>query len=264
MLSFLSGNSFAAVGNITQASHMMYEAEVDRFGNIGILDTFFDAVRASVTEVARVAEELHLDATLSAAKQSLKFMARAVPHDDEHLYLAKNDAERLCWSLNSLVENFTAQLESRSVLVIDSHNSKFLTADDPPFGIEVDNAFPLAAEEILEAAKCLALQRNTACVFHLMRAMELAVARLAEALATGKPTDKEWGKILSDIGASIEAMPKGEKRNRWSESHSHLYHVKQAWRNDTMHPKKTYTEDQAQAVFTAVRSFMQHLAPLIR
>ena len=58
-------------------------------------------------------------------------------------------------------------------------------------------------------------------------------------------------------------MPSGEVRDLWSKSHVHLYHVKQAWRNDVMHPKKTYTEEEAKAAFSAVKSFMHHLSDLI-
>ena len=58
-------------------------------------------------------------------------------------------------------------------------------------------------------------------------------------------------------------MPKGRNRDTWSNVHSHLYHVKQTWRNDTMHPKTTYTETEAAAVFDAVRSFMVELVPML-
>jgi hypothetical protein len=92
--------------------------------------------------------------------------------------------------------------------------------------------------------------------------MESCVKVLAAELGV-ENVEKEWGKLLSDIGGKIEAMPKGDKRNRWSESHTHLYHVKQAWRNDTMHPKKTYTGEEAAAITVAVRSFVTHLAGLI-
>jgi hypothetical protein len=95
-----------------------------------------------------------------------------------------------------------------------------------------------------------------------MRAMELAVQRLAGHLGV-KMVEKVWGNLLADISKAIEAMPKGAARDAWSASHSHLYHVKQAWRNDTMHPKTTYTEAQAETVFEAVKSFMVHLAPLV-
>jgi hypothetical protein len=95
-----------------------------------------------------------------------------------------------------------------------------------------------------------------------MRAMEVVVQRLAKKL--GVPNvEKEWGKLLSDIGKAVEAMPKGAKRDKWSEAHTHLHHVKQAWRNDTMHPKQTYTREQAHDVYRAVRTCADHLAGLV-
>lgn len=142
-----------------------------------------------------------------------------------------------------------------------------LYQEGEPFGRKVASKFPKAAEDIEEAAKCLALQRPTASVFHLMRAMEVIVQRLGKKLGV-QNIDKEWGKILSDIGKAVEAMPKTtsaelKKRNRWSEAHTQLYHVKQAWRNDTMHPKQTYTREQAHEVFNATRVFASHLAGLL-
>ena len=131
------------------------------------------------------------------------------------------------------------------------------------FGKEVEDRFSKASEDISEAGKCVALERPTASVFHLMRAMELAVQALYAAIGlTGSP-EREWGKLLSDIHGKIEQMDKGSNRDEWSAAHTHLYHVKQAWRNDVMHPKQTYTPDEAKAVYDAVRSFMQHLAKLV-
>jgi hypothetical protein len=158
--------------------------------------------------------------------------------------------------------NFSTQMQSRLVLVMGTKHAHYLNNEDPPFGHRVEDVFPTSSEEISEAAKCLALQRPTAVVFHLMRAMELAVQRMAQLLGRDNPESKVWGFILSDIDAEIQKMPKGADRDAWSACHTHLYHVKQAWRNDTMHPKTTYTEAQAEVVFDAVKSFMTHLADL--
>lgn len=95
-----------------------------------------------------------------------------------------------------------------------------------------------------------------------MRAMEAAVQALCEKLQI-ENLQREWGKLLSDMNKKIEGMDKGPSRNQWSESHTHLYHVKQAWRNDTMHPNEKYTDDEALEVYRAVRTFMNHLAALI-
>jgi HEPN domain-containing protein len=140
--------------------------------------------------------------------------------------------------------------------------ASYIEPKEPLFGSHVDNHFPSLAEDIAEAGKCIALGRYTAAVFHLMRSMEGAVQVLSNHLSIPNPS-REWGKLLSDIRPKIEAMEKGELRNAWSENFSLLYHVKQAWRNDTMHPKQTYTADQATELFGAVRSFMRDLCPLV-
>jgi hypothetical protein len=61
----------------------------------------------------------------------------------------------------------------------------------------------------------------------------------------------------------IEAMPQGEVRKSWSEVRALLYHVNQAWRIDTMHPKQTYTREEAKEIFAAIRSFMGRLAAMV-
>ncbi|HTO84630.1 MAG TPA: hypothetical protein VMQ73_20580 [Methylomirabilota bacterium] len=130
------------------------------------------------------------------------------------------------------------------------------------FGDDVANKMPELIEDIAEAGKCLGLHRSTAAVFHLMRVMEGAVKALSVALSIPNP-DREWGKLLSDIHKEIEKMEKGSSRDQWSEIHALLYHVKQAWRNSTMHPKQTYTSEQAKDVFRAVNAFMRHLVALV-
>ena len=95
-----------------------------------------------------------------------------------------------------------------------------------------------------------------------MRAMEGAVQTLSSHLDIHN-VNREWGKLLSDISRKIESMPKGENRNNWSQVHANLYHVKQAWRNETMHPKATYTEEESNEVFSAMKAFMRHLATML-
>jgi len=48
-----------------------------------------------------------------------------------------------------------------------------------------------------------------------------------------------------------------------AEATSHLYNVKLAWRNEVMHPKQTYTVDEADSIFRNVRTFVQHLVKII-
>jgi hypothetical protein len=45
---------------------------------------------------------------------------------------------------------------------------------------------------------------------------------------------------------------------------SHLYSVKVAWRNAVMHPKASYTEDEAEEVLRQVIIFVNHLAVTLK
>jgi hypothetical protein len=50
------------------------------------------------------------------------------------------------------------------------------------FGEDVSDQFPSTILDIEEAGKCLAMSRNTSCVFHLMRVMEVGLRTLAATL----------------------------------------------------------------------------------
>ena len=43
---------------------------------------------------------------------------------------------------------------------------------------------------------------------------------------------------------------------------AHLNSVRIAWRNEVMHPKQSYTREEAHTIFQAVRAFMIYLAEL--
>lgn len=159
------------------------------------------------------------------------------------------------------------QLKTTLFLVVSTDHADFYKQTTPLFGADIESKFPNISEDISEAGKCLALSRYTATVFHLSRAMEIAVIKLGETMGV-TVVDKdnsglEWGKILSNLSIPIERMQRGEKKERWSSTFTLLTHTKIAWRNPTMHPKQTYTEEQALEIFSAARSFIRSLAELV-
>lgn len=133
-------------------------------------------------------------------------------------------------------------------------------------GFEI--AFPSAVFEVDEAGKCHALGRSTACVFHLMRAMEIAVRSVAKCLGIPDPTtgnDKNWGAMLSKIKAEITARQNpprwsGNDKDIFSSIYVSLDAVRVAWRNTTMHIENKYTEDEAEHIFVAVRGLLKSMA----
>jgi hypothetical protein len=136
------------------------------------------------------------------------------------------------------------------------------------FGPDVAAKFKKSADDIRNAGSCLALDQPTACVLHLMRAMEAAMERLSKRLLKKPiPPKQTWNGILKDMGHAIGRMPEANKREKrkkdaWSEASANLFHVGEAWRNPTMHPRRSYTSSQAKEVLDAVRVFMTSLARL--
>jgi HEPN domain-containing protein len=218
-------------------------------------------LRASVDEILGLAEQAGMVVAYASAKRCAARLAQLRP-EGPAFRLTDAQVRMMVFDLQNITQSVTDELEFRKVYLLPSRSAALVDLDAPIVDAAVEASFPLAMEDLREAAQCLAFERYTAAVFHLMRTMESSVRALASSVGVTQ-VDKEWGKLLSDISKAIEAMPKGDLRNRWSESHSLLYHVKQAWRNDTMHPKSTYTEAEARAVLDAVKSFMTHLARLI-
>jgi|HubBroStandDraft_4_1064222.scaffolds.fasta_scaffold04049_9 hypothetical protein len=134
------------------------------------------------------------------------------------------------------------------------------------FGDQVFTAFASANDDITEAGTCLALERSTACVMHLMRAMEVALAALAKAVNVGPQND--WGSYLRLIDSELlnrakTAGARSADEQFYAEAAIQFDHVKRAWRNPTMHVEKTYTQDRAAEILQSVRSLMSHLATKI-
>lgn len=131
------------------------------------------------------------------------------------------------------------------------------------FGKEVNDAFPETQFDIVEAGNCYAAGRGTACVFHLMRIMEIGTQRLGSKLGVTLVHEKNWQNILDEINKAIKALPKGPGTVEMAQASANLYAVKLAWRNEVMHPKETYTLEEAENLVKQVRIFMQQLAKII-
>jgi hypothetical protein len=160
------------------------------------------------------------------------------------------------------------ELEDQKLYCITEREAEALRPVSEVYGSQVAVKFNALIFDLEEASKAIAFGRGTAAVFHLMRAIEGAVAQAGEVLNV-TVVDKydrglEWGKIISNMKTPIEAMDKADPRKAdWSEVQTLLFHVKDAWRNTTMHPKQTYTLEEAAEVLAAVRAFLRRLAPLV-
>jgi hypothetical protein len=200
---------------------------------------------------------------LMSAMQADKIIARL--KDDEPL--TTGEFARL---VNELYERLSDECSALELLLLSPIECQRYAPSKPLFGADFAAKFPTnGAFELDEAAKCMALGRPTAAVFHLMRIMELGIRALADCLGLPdptKPADRNWGVILKAIWNGIEKKwPKSADRmagdgRLFEDLYVSLDAVKNPWRNSTMHVENKYTDDEAEHIFTAVMGFMKKIA----
>jgi hypothetical protein len=81
--------------------------------------------------------------------------------------------------------------------------------------------------------------------------------------------EKNWRNISDEIDKAIKNMnPKTPQRKALQREYavipSHLFSVRIAWRNPVMHPKASYTEEEAEEVLRSVFIFINHLASTLK
>ena len=139
------------------------------------------------------------------------------------------------------------------------------------FGEKVTDNFTEASFDIEEAGNCLALERNTATVMHLMRVIEVALHAVGTSLgiwANIKTAQPNWGDVLTAINNEIQARNRVKppdpawlpQRAFFEDVYADLRAVKTAWRNPSMHVDKKYDAERAQDIFNAVNGWVRHLA----
>jgi hypothetical protein len=173
-------------------------------------------------------------------------------------------------SIATAITRFLSRLQdefsARYYFCLDQNNARFYEKHDL-FGEAVARKFKDAADDIKQAGNCLALEQPTACVFHLMRAMEVAVRQLSKRLKIKVTPQTTWRVMTNNMDPKIRAMPdvtqhQKNRKNEWEAARANLHAVGSVWRNNTMHPATSYTQTQALDVFNAVRVFMSNLAIL--
>jgi hypothetical protein len=166
---------------------------------------------------------------------------------------------------NELIKRIEDEL-SIVLLFSISNDKQYLVNQTNLFGDDVSKAFPSTTIDIEEAAKCLAFERFTACVFHMMRATEIGLNVLSNSLNLPPSTNRNWDSLLKKCELEL-SKPIAQRSPEWalddvfySGAAAMLRSIKDAWRNPTMHVEKVYTEEQAIDIWNAVKGFMRLLA----
>lgn len=146
------------------------------------------------------------------------------------------------------------------------HRELQLYSDKKPFGERVWSVFPDAIADAEESAKCLALERATASVFHSLRVVETGIRALWVSMDRTVPKNPNWKELID--GMFTEAAKADDKiARRWRGKQGRLKdiltlldHVRDASRNPSMHPDKVHTLETAEDVFNTSKAFMRRLS----
>jgi hypothetical protein len=160
--------------------------------------------------------------------------------------------------LVNLSETMRRELQVVRFLTLSPRQNEFYDPANPFFGPEIAAKFPSVMDDVGEAAKCIALSRPTAAVFHTMHIVERALRAVHMCLSLSIPNNPSWGIWLSQIRE--ERIKRGDKR--WPENlffqdiWQHLNSIKDAQRDPTMHVESTHTESEAILIFENSRALM--------
>jgi hypothetical protein len=186
----------------------------------------------------------------------------------------KSDGHNFQWLMDQItgIEKLARkELRKKVFIYIPPERAKFWPQINDPyiFGDKVGTAFPSATYDVAESGVCLAFARGSACVFHLMRVLEIGLTVLGKQFGVSlKHTN--WGPAIEELEKKIrnmhteptwKALPDCKKQQEfYAQAASHFGILKDAWRNYTMHARGSYNEEEAERIFENTKGFMQKLA----
>ena len=220
---------------------------------------FFDDDRV-IPEMERLAAELDLPV-------SAKLISRIRTEFNKPFKLSALKSE-----FTSLNRTWVIELESKKFFHLPPDKAIYYK-DDPEevFDSEVCDAFPSAGDDLVEASKCYALGRSTACVFHLMRVVEFTSNAVVASLVAPVPSDggiPGWGRNRRILNAYLENKARESRPADWSQREPFYNEMRadwnamyKAWRCDTVHDLSTvYTMEKAKWIMEAVHETLRHVA----
>jgi hypothetical protein len=129
------------------------------------------------------------------------------------------------------------------------------------------DGFPDAVFDAVEAGNCFALERFTACIYHLMRVAEHGLVAVARSLnVPEEKVNKGWDGCIQGIESSIKTISSTKPSLDWqdqvkkySDLCSWFTTIKTGWRNPVSHVPRTYSEGAAKGMFSATVTLFDHL-----
>jgi len=228
------------------------------FGDV-INDIFSDA-KALGLEVTRT----HLSSMLLEIMKEQPSKVRLHQNGLIEIKGATLDAARLCHHVESVYKTLCVEMGAILFKAVPMDRKGY--ADGSWLKAPAISKFPTSLKELERAGQCYALGQPTASVFHSMRALEPGLGALAKPFNVSS-AHENWQNVINDIEAKIRSLgnqPKSPQKiddeKFFGNAISHLYFVKNAWRNHVAHTRESYSDDEALKVLRHSAEFIESLS----
>jgi hypothetical protein len=180
----------------------------------------------------------------------------------------------LIHQFSELKRDIDNDLEYRRFVFIPSSGAHVLDGLGGRWGA-IWKVVPPSEKDTRDAALSYAVGLHTAVVVHAMRVAEFGLRYLAKKMKV-KVSDKgktipvefaTWEKIITNCNNRIteaRKLPTNAKRDSllryYASAADHCGYMKEIWRNEASHARKTYIEPEARAALDRVHAFMEFLS----
>jgi hypothetical protein len=174
--------------------------------------------------------------------------------------------------IRNVRETMIAELSKEQSVSVPRMYADFVD-NEKLFGDDVHTAFPSARPDIRDAGICIAVGLDTAAVFHLMRAVEVALRALARERRVKLPKGKaiefaDWQEVITAVRTGVDKSfgqwKKGIEKSAALEFYGDVVNqfsgFKDAFRNHVMHARAAYGRVESSAILGSVRAFYQRLS----
>src|SRR6185437_12158263 len=237
-----------------------------------------DGYMGNVSSICRSCESFGLTASLTQARRAITSWKQNEPQEilrqclEDLLSRIRDEMFGTCfYYVKTGKAEFLIQDPMRPMAA--SPNQIRIKSPYEYFGSEVIERFPAIHIDLQEALKCYVFELLPACVFHLMRATEIGIPKVAE-LCGIKDRNPSWGPVLDRAEkltqkTKFDDLP-GKLKPRIEFLRlvvADMRSLQRAWRDKIMHVEDRLILSSAEIdlkdtheIFVATRSFLRRLA----
>jgi hypothetical protein len=264
MIEFLGFMFLAGFDNLTTYEQAIFEAGITH-GPTAALDNITKQMLLSAVNIMEP-ECRRIGITISANRlATMRSRVNGEPRSGQcNLQIIQNE-------ISIIRKTVKEELTQQKFAYIPDGNQQ-LFEQTALFGESVSKAFPSAADDLKNAGNCIATGMNTAGVFHLVRAAELALGVLARHLKITEVKNRPvrwatWGAVINSLRDKLqqtEQMARGQTKDNDLEFCTSILDnfkaIQHLYRDRTMHLRKTYDDGEVRTALLRVRSVMNLLA----